>query len=703
MKGELSMNQFNVTMNKYAFTQKPTDEQTKTYIRPYYENQIVPTTIHQLAEWINQGYSFHANVLDYNRNTSCYKGTTTPTKSLNGSCFVPEATTLISIDVDHGNMTLEELKMCMASVPHALVYKTFSYSDALKKYRVLFIANRPFKDVAEFKFVQSSLIYLFAHPFKHRLHELESKVDFSVKDSARISYAGTVIETEIHDRTFDLDLFIRQAQQLNTPQLSIEFAKAWKQEMNRREGKEVKESKTKTSTSTQTSKTKEEREEVMTQITKGLTKLTEQNQFPKRVSFNESIDFINQLSLADILEEPVGIPMVCYLPDHAEENASAYILTDDNDRTRYYCFGCNDGHALSTFDFIEEVMVSLFHYDRYTVIKSIFSLLNIRLKSEYQEEAFDRLQMNRDYLDNLDTDNELLKHLKRKNLFTLYETMMNLCSSRLPLQSVTTDKTNELPSFFASVRNINFEMKVKRNFTVGHSSHSDTNDKLIELVRIGLLQRVKSDEIDTEMFAKSQEYRERLIKHEVEVEGRSGKEIRHMDYYMIPTISLELERSIMEFLALEKKYNVKKRGRSMKQTKALYGNEKAGEVYTQSELVFSKRDEKFIKEMNQRIDELLETQKYFTEKQLNAMIDKKSKYIKSVKKEVEVVDKKTGQKVKKTETIKKAAEIKQELLDKFLSSAVKEKELTVSRVNKETRTNFNIPTKVSSNSTIYFK
>lgn len=696
------MNQFNVTMNRYAFTQKPTDEQTKTYIRPHYENQIVNADIFQLAGWINQGYSFHANVLDYTRNTRCYTGTTTPTKALNGSCYVPEATTLISVDVDHGNMTLEELKMCIASVPHALIYKTFSYTDETKKYRVLFIANRPFKDVAEFKFVQSSLIYLFAHPFRHRLHELATKVDFSVKDPARISYAGTVIETEVFDRTFDLDLFIQQAQMLNTPQLSVEFTKLWKQEVARREGKEVKE-KTTTVAGTGAVKTKEQREEVMTQITNGLARLVETNQFPKRVSFNESIDFVNQLSLADILEEPLGIPMICYLPSHEEENASAYILTDDKGRTRYYCFGCNEGHALSTFDFIEEVMVSLFHYDRYTVIKSIFSLLNIRLKSEYQEEAFDRLQMNRDYLDNLDANNELLKYLKKKNLFTLYETMMNLCSSRLPLQSVTTDKTSELPSFFASVRNINFEMKVKRNFAVGHSSHSDTNDKIIELVRVGLLQRVKSDEIDAEMFAKSQEYRERLVKHEVEVEGRSGKDIRHMDYYMIPTISLELERSIMEFLALEKKYNVKKRGRSMKQTKALYGDEKAGEIYTQSELEFAKRDKRFITEMNKRIDELLNEQGYFTEKQLNASIDKKSKYIKSVKKEVEVVDKKTGQKVKKMETVKKAVDIKQELLDKFLSSAVKEKELSVGKVNKETRTSFNIPTKISSNSTIYFR
>ena len=452
-------NLFNVVVNDYPVTSKPTDEEVRRYIRPYWRNTIQRLTIHQLAELIQQGHSFYPNVLDYRLNTKTKaKDPTQPSMSLNGTCYLPTATSLISVDVDHGNFTLEELKVCIASVPHALIYKTMSYRDDYKKYRVVFMSNRCFKDEAEFRLVQCALIYLFAHPFAHRLEQLNQKVDFSVKDPARISFPGHVIQEEIHDRTFDLDLFIQQCHQLNILKLMEDFIQAWKGEESRRQGQTL-------STPSQTQinplsapKSEKDREEVVQSVIRALERYKASHDLPLMVAFPNTMDFVNQIPLTFLLQHPVGLPFCCYLPHHDDHHPSAVLLEDEHKHVRYYCHGCQEGHSLSTFDFLEAILHDRFGYDRYQVITFIFETLGIKLTSEYRNEALMRLQLMRDFLNELPDENELKRLLVRRNLFNLYELMINLASTKIGLQPVTQDKTNPNPSFFVSSNHIYYQM-----------------------------------------------------------------------------------------------------------------------------------------------------------------------------------------------------------------------------------------------------
>lgn len=693
------MNLFNVTINQERFHTKPTDEETRYHIRPHWKNTIAYLNIYQLAETIDAGHSFYANVLDYNLNTKMK--TTDPTKpsiALNGTCYVPQATSLISIDVDHGNYTLEELKACIQSVPHALIYKTMSYTEEKKKYRVVFIANRCFKDVAEFKLVQSSLIYLFAHPFAHRIEQLNQKVDFSIKDPARISFPGKVIPEEVYDRTFDLDQFIRQCCQLDTMKLIDEFLVKWKVEEKRREceakGIEFDPKAVQTQIKdAQRPKTTEEREEVAQTLIHGLERYKASHDLPVMMNFNQTIAYINQIPLHVLLDEPLGLPFCCYLPDHYDTDPSAVILMSEAGQTRYFCHSCGNGQSLSTFDFIEIVLNCQFGYDRYRVIQFVFEALDIKLTSEYRNEALMRLQLIRDFLNELPDEDELKQILIKRNLFNLYELMVNLASTKVGLQPVTLDKHNPNPTFFASSIHINYQMKV-RGFVEGHTDARGTRKKLTELAHLGLIKKIESEQLDPDFLVTSEKYRQELLAKEFETEGKMNRKMRRMDYYEICLISHPMIQQILTFIQFEKSIGVKVKGRRTKQVKATHGIEKAKTVFSQGELEDTKLEKRFLKALEKAIDECLTKKGYFTEKQLIAKIDPKQKIPLAIKQQGSdgVI-----------KVIKSAAKRKEELLLVYLPSMVIKKELTKGTVNKETRHGFNIPSSINSSTLIYFK
>lgn len=689
---------FNVVVNDHPFTTKPTFDEVRYHVRPHWRNQIQSLNIYQLAQVINSGYSFYANVLDYRLNTKMKtKAPTEPSIGLNGTCYVPTATSLISVDVDHGNYTLEELKACITAVPHALIYKTMSYCEEKKKYRVVFIANRCFKDEAEFRLVQCSLIYLFAHPFAHRMEQLNSKVDFSVKDPARISFPGQVIPEEIHDRTFDLDLFIQQCCQLETLKLMDDFIARWKIEEKRREaleqGVEFDEKVAqKQINDAQRPKTTEERQEVIQTLIHGLERYKASHKLPLMIEFSRTIDWVNQLPLNELFNEPVGLPFCCYLPDHHDTDPSAVILLNEAGQTRYFCHRCGEGHSMSNFDFLETVLNTEFGYDRFNVIKFLFEVLDIKLTSEYRNEALMRLQLLRDFLNELPEDNELKRILVNRNLFNLYELMINLASTKVGLQPVSLDKDNPNPTFFASSTHIHYQMVHVRGYKKGMSDSRKVRDKLTELAYLGLIKKYDDEELDAEFLKQSETYRQLLIEKEFEVEGKKRSSMRRTTYFEIPMLSNLMIQQILEFIKFDKSIGTKVKGRKTKQVLHTHGEAKAKEVLPQGEFEDTKLEKRFIKALEKAVDECLAKNGYFTEKQLLAKIDPKQK--------IPLAMKQTGSDGK-VKIIKSAAKRKEELLPVYLPSVVLKKELIKGTVNKETRHGFKIPTSINSSTIIY--
>ena len=709
---------FNVTLNNHAFTQKPTHEEVTWNIRPYFHNRIRTLNIFEFKNYIEEGYSFYATVLDYRLNTAKkIKDPSKPTVHLNRTCFVAESTTLLSVDVDHGNFTVDELHEILGDLPFALIYKTFSYTEEKRKYRVLFIANRPFKDEEEYRYTQLCLIYLFAKPFLNKIETLESKVDFSVRDVSRISFAGTPIETEVYDRTFDLDAFLELQNQQNTTQLIEEYLSLWKQEKKRRNKELAKElglvSEKKTKTKTKT-KSKEDNKEEEVSFTKEdifctlVSRLkdysVEMKLSERRIDFLDTIGFINEIPLTYLLSEEVYQPFCCKLPYHIDKNPSANILLDDDGSTRYYCASCHDLHALSTFDFVEEVIHAQLGFNRYQVIKMVFEILNVPLHSQYQTQAIMGLLENDRFLTEWDEEDELYKRLVRKGLMTLWVELNQIAKLRTPLQPLTKDKNQQHACFFASTRNIYETMARKRRMEKkynggayrGFNDHAVTNRKINELVKYGLIHKIKEADLEPAFLIRSQEIRDIITKQEERqektlIKRKKDNKERHIDYYEIPVVNPTLLKKALEMILLEKEYGVKAKGRSMKQVIATYGIEKAEQIYTQCEVKLNKKDETFLKRLNQAIDLLLDKQGYFNEKQLISKIDPKGNLFKT--KEVY----KDGQLIKKVSPMAQ----KRHKTNQFLGGVCVERGLVRVPVNKHLRKQFNLPESIVSNSVIY--
>lgn len=690
--------QFELTLNHYTFQTKPTADEVKEKIRPFKHNTIVQADIYRLAEWIEAGHPFHASVLDESLNTATSSYQPNQLSAyVNRTCFIPNRTRLISIDVDHGNMSLSELKTCIASVPHGLIYKTMSYSETKKKYRVLFIADRCFKDESEFNLVQTSLIYLFAHPFKDRLQQLieqDDKVDFSVKDPARISFAGRVIESEIYDRTFNLDRFIQQCRQLDVLTLKESFVADYRQ-LKRQQSKSV--AGTRQNALPRPKKAKKEttsvRDHVLDIVCEGLQRYASTHDLKTaRTDYLDTIEFINQIPLTELLQEDVYTMFCCYLPDHEDQNPSANIILDDHQKTRYYCFSCEDGHSLSTFDFIETILL---YYQpalsRYQVIQTVFDLLGVKIYSDYQEHVSQLLRENRRFLRDWNYNDSLHKRLQKENVLSLLKEMTELAEFKSPYKPLTFNRTGDYACFFMSNRHLNAEMR--RLGYKGHSDVSKTNKKINRLVKLGLIEKISDEDLDPDFLAESHRYREILRQQEIRQEGASKTSYaRRMDFYIIPMISRSLLETAEEMITFEAKHHVLSRHQSMKQTLTVHGKEKAESVYVQSEIALTRKDETFLKHLHAAAQRLIELQGYFTVKQLCRAVDPKGNLVKA-KQEVDAYG------VVKTTPAKVVRENKVKL---FLPSVKLDQSLESCTINKDLRDRYQIPASVKKGTRIYF-
>ena len=690
--------QFEITLNHYTFHNKPSSEEVKQLIRPFKHNSIVQADIYRLAEWIEAGHPFHASVLDESLNTATSSYQPNQLSAyVNRTCFIPNRTRLISIDVDHGNMSLSELKTCIASVPHALIYKTMSYSETKKKYRVLFIADRCFKDESEFNLVQTSLIYLFAHPFKDRLQQLieqDDKVDFSVKDPARISFAGRVIESEIYDRTFNLDRFIQQCRQLDVLTLKESFVADYRQ-LKRQQSKSV--AGTRQNALPRPKKAKKEttsvRDHVLDIVSEGLQRYAKTHDLSHvRADYLDTIAFINQIPLTELLREDVYTMFSCYLPDHEDHNPSANIILDDNKETRYYCFSCEHGHSLSTFDFIETILL---YYNaslsRYEVIQTIFELLDLKIYSEYQEHVSRILRENRRFFREWNYNDPLHQYLQKANLLSLLKEMTELAEFKAPYKPLTFNRTGDYACFFMSNRHLNAEMR--RLGYKGHSDVSKTNEKINRLVKLGLIEKISDEELDPDFLTESQRYREMLRQQEIRQEGSSKKSYaRRMEFYVIPMISRTQLEYAEELVCFDKTHRVLVKHQGMKQALTTYGKEKSQTIYVQSENELSRKDATFLKHLKASVSRLMETQGYFTVKQLCRAVDPKGNLVKA-KQEVDAYG------VVKTIAAKVVRENK---VESFLPSIKIEQNLEVSVINRDLRARYQIPASIKKGTKIYY-
>ena len=678
---------FKTTINKKSFKRKPTALEAGG-IKLHENNEIITTDVFDLANRISQGYSFHASVLDYSINTGISKKTGEPQKGLNDTCFTLD-TQLFAVDIDHANMSYELINSLMHSsnVKPAIIYKTMSYTDENKRWRVLFLANRTIKSKEEFELVQKSLTWIFAKHLDAKT--FEEKVDFSCVDYSRLSFPccgdGIIL---VQDEVFDIDTFVKQNVENQTLDKLETFKTVWKEAERVRlqtkdSGKEKKQTKTKKTGTNNKAKTSNTYIELAPVILKNLAEWSKREvQFITHIDIYDAYDFINQIPLSFLIEQSVYSKFSCVLPHHRDSVPSSNIVETEDGKERYYCFSCcEDGYGLSTLDVIREIFSYELGYGEYEILKVVFEALGIELGSEYQRHAGDIIKYNHAMIDRLSKDDELIKSLSRQGLLGTYTALLNLTSNRLPLFTLSKDKEDKNPTVFLSTE---FVTQYAKSIGLkGHSDRVKVTRKINRLASLGLIKKLAVDEIDEETLETTKDYRLKAIERELNFQTNDAaerakarlKNEKSINFITIYPLSPNIRQRGIDVINNNKKNGVRARGFSMKQTLTVSGIEKAQEVFPQMTCELSKRDKLFIKHLFKAVEVLMDKQGYFTEKQIISAIDPKGNHFKKAEKELKFAQ-----------------------FEQLLRS---ERNIVTAYANKQNREALNIPAKIKSNNKIY--
>lgn len=179
-------------------------------------NHVKEMTIHDLANEIRQHHSFRASEID----PKLLKG---GAYTVTDSLF--KSFQLLAVDVDHGNMSLDDLKALLNKQSlnnYALIYPTLSSNDVEKRWRVVFVLDKPSTSEEYFEKLHAYLIYCLFEPYAVDLKT--HKVDASCKNTSRLFFTSKNGEiTEEYNRTISFDCLLEKALERNY----VEIINGW--------------------------------------------------------------------------------------------------------------------------------------------------------------------------------------------------------------------------------------------------------------------------------------------------------------------------------------------------------------------------------------------------------------------------------------------------------------------------------------------
>ena len=188
-----------VDLAKISFNHKPTaDEAGKLqYLNQSRKTSVTPSS---LANFIQQGYAFHPGVSKRGgRKTNKKTGEEYAVITFRED--VVDFQNVFAIDIDHHNFTLDQiLSRCL--VKPSIVYKTWSYTEENKRWRVVFFGNKAIKDTEEIKRINIVL----TSPFMEGLSEdVLAYSDIVSISPARLFYAGSEVVYVDDNARFNID------------------------------------------------------------------------------------------------------------------------------------------------------------------------------------------------------------------------------------------------------------------------------------------------------------------------------------------------------------------------------------------------------------------------------------------------------------------------------------------------------------------
>lgn len=644
-------NYFTLVVSKEGRTTKPKTPGEFAALRAFRSNQLHILSLSMLGPLIEKGYSIHPSCLLPSLNSRKSDRGKGLTSYYNETCFDPSQTTLYAVDVDHGDFSLDELNQ-LIEVPHAMIYKTFSYEEnGNRRYRLLFIANRPPKDLNEWEHIQIALMYQFMHPYEgEEISKVKGKLDFSYGCSrlALGSVENGILFME--DQTFNVDELL-----LNNEFVIEQFQdleSLWKLELKRREGEEIDEEEW------QTKKERTRRgrgslspellletpEQKVDRLVLELIQSLERVKKDPTITLPDSLDVIefeywlnHHLPFSVLFPRPSQLN--CLMPEHKDEHPSAAYLTHQELQCEVMvCRGCRT--TQTTYQFVTYLLSKKFGYDFFSTTTFICEILGIKIGSEWQRQAIDQIRCNLAFLKQLNQASDFKKWLVRSYLLGLYEELHVMALVKLPLQPFSSIESSQYPCFFASHRYINKELRAKG--IPGHKDADKTMEKINRLVEVGLIRKIPYRELTEDARKETDKYRKTIGYYEYVSYGETiTKTIRtpHINFYSIVPLSPELVMSVVQLKTNNRKQGIREGGTSWSKMASVYGEERACEILPQAKQSRSsqsktkktkttkekyiKKEQQFVHEMNQVIHQLLEQKGWFTLNELKVGINRR--------------------------------------------------------------------------------
>lgn len=341
-------------LDRKCFENKPTAYETGAI-----QKRIQPTEIEveDLANGLSNGMT-------------CKPALLNGTKSIN---WVQQQ--IYMLDFDHNTTIEEELSICNAlNIVPSFGYTSFTHSEEEHHFRLAFITDEVITDVNKRNKLQTTLIKTF---------EKSDKVTF---DCTRIFYGGKGKSplSPNYDARINADDIIN---------------KYYKEEYE--SSKPVKKVKaTNTPTVVKTPLTDDYMNNINAIKSLDVNKLKSLITAENKVTVSsekELYDFINGIDLEDFLGFEEGYAINCILPDHEDDNPSAYIWRTKDGTQIYKCFGC--GKALSITSLVE-VLANTTRRKAMDFIKQVYGIT--LYVSPWVLDQKDILKNNIQYLDSDD-------------------------------------------------------------------------------------------------------------------------------------------------------------------------------------------------------------------------------------------------------------------------------------------------------------
>lgn len=732
-----------ITVSRTGYDHKPTKEQTSG-LQLYRNSKVMEVTPSSFAQLVREGHGFHLGVFDKNVLIED-KVTKEKRKS---KAFIDKGVkfqNVFGIDIDHHNFTLEDLLERCPIKPN-VIYKTHSYTEENKRWRIIFFCAETVKDEEVIRIINQTLTSIF---LENLPEEVLAFSDTSAVNPARLFYAGKEVVYVDEESRFFLKQLLGNQALIDRTKATWELTSLYVSQRRSRQAKirnnrtyltdeewakweALKKEKTVEafnlfieladkidSLKIYTRQGKKRKQNAPTPYCEPSARPIHKElieaileQLPtyapegvEYMDYSDAIAFIDRLPLDVLIEETVGVPFLSYLRE--ETNPSAVLFHGEDGKILHYDFATKETYGVTMF--LSMLFAQEWGTIFYSNVETILSTMGVMMDSQYCKDAKAQIDKGVQLVYQIADGKKphVSKAMFKNGVGHLYVGFCNVLKQHVPNECLLASRQGVVVSrslkeiheelltgFFADVDKM--KIKSKKRFV----------EKVNMLCALGLITKIPLAEVTEGAQEEVNEHRKKLVLFE-EVDAA---DYNHPNFYEINPVTLKLLAEGVEVFTALKQKGLTTTTIQQKNLKAVK-KEKSDEVFIQNHRRYSAREEKFIKVCVAQSKKLLKKQAFFTEKELLDGMLRKDEWFNGTKKETEdevkldKLDTATGERIVKAN---------KKLGDKRKKSALKytrpgflaESGCVVFRIHElpeELIAELQIPKSINKNSSIMFK